>query len=208
MKRALAILSIAAFGIAPAWGAPAPGPEIARYEKLAKEGDAQAMTELGLRYHQGQGVKQNYALAYDWYVKAIEKGDGDALNNLGVLHRDGLGVPKNEKVACLIFLAVHMEAMGDESTQARAGRNLERLVDSLPKADIFEALSYTSPYVVQIMKSRGKELGIGPDVLPKKDRPRIRDNDWWLDSERKNMTFESPAPWDKIDDRDDPERKK
>lgn len=169
--------------------------DFARFEKLANDGDAQAMTELGLRYHEGRGVKQDYVLAYDWYLKAIEKGDGDAFNSLGVMHRDGLGVPKNQKAAYLIFLAIHMEGMGDDGTQIRAGRNLQRLVDQLPKTDVYEALSYTWPYVVQILKSRGKDLSVGPAVLPAKDRPRIRDNGWWLDSERAGMKFESPPPW-------------
>ena len=172
-------------------------PELSRFERLASEGDAQAMTELGLRYHQGRGVKQDYSTAYDWYWKALEKGDGDALNNLGVMHRDGLGVPKNRKVAYLAFLAVHMEGLGDDDTQIRAGRNLQRLADELPKKDIEESLSYTWPYVVQILKSRGKNLAVGTEVLPTKDQPRIRDNGWWLDSERAKMTFESPAPWNK-----------
>ena len=178
-------------------GATPPDSDFAQFEQRANAGDAQAMTELGLRYHEGRGVKQDYALAYDWYTKAIERGDGDALNNLAVLHRDGLGVPKNQKAAYLMFLAVHMEGMGDDSTQLRAGRNLQRLVDQLPKAEIYEALSYTWPDVVQIIKGRGQDLRIGPDVLPTKDRPRIRDNGWWLDSERAGMTFESPPPWNK-----------
>jgi len=169
--------------------------EIAKIEKLAKAGDANAMSELGLRYHQGDGVPQDYVRAMDWYLQAIEQGDGDAYNNLGVLYRDGLGVTRNQKIAYLVFLAVHMEGLGDESTQARAGRNLERLAESLPKDEIYEALSYTWPYVVQLLKSRGKDRRIGADVLPAKDRPRIRDNGWWLDSERAAMTFASPAPW-------------
>jgi hypothetical protein len=45
------------------------------------------------------------------------------------------------------------------------------------------------------VQSRGKDLTIGKDVLPAKDRLRFRDADWWLDSEKKKMTFESPAPW-------------
>jgi hypothetical protein len=49
--------------------------------------------------------------------------------------------------------------------------------------------------VVQILQSRGKNLKIGADVLPTKERPRIRDNGWWLDGERAKMTFESPPPW-------------
>lgn len=56
-------------------------------------------------------------------------------------------------------------------------------------------LSYTLPYLSQIVQSRGKDLTIGKDVLPAKDRLRFRDADWWLDSEKKKMTFESPAPW-------------
>ncbi len=174
--------------------------EFSRFEKLANEGDVNAMVELGLRYHQGQGVKRDYSLAYDWYMKAIDKGDGDAFNNIGVLHRDGLGVPKNQKAAYLIFLAIHMEGMGSDDTQIRAGRNLQRLVDQLAKEDIHEALSYTWPYVVQILRSRGKDLRVGPDVLPSKDRLRIRDNGWWLDSERAGMKFESPAPWNETKD--------
>lgn len=195
MKPLILILCLAVF--APTLtGISAPKDnDFVRIEKLAQEGDARAMTEIGLRYHQGSGVKQDYGLAYDWYLKALEKGDGDAYNNMGVLHRDGLGVPENQKAAYLIFLAVHMEGMGDDGTQIRAGRNLQRLVDQLPKADVYEALSYTWAYVVQIIKSRGKDLEVKADVLPSKDRPRIRDNGWWLDSERAGMTFESPSPW-------------
>lgn len=66
------------------------------------------------------------------------------LNNLGVPHRDGLGVPP-PKVAYLIFLAVHTEGMGTAETQIRAGRNLQRLVDPLPKTEVHEARSYTGP---------------------------------------------------------------
>lgn len=195
MRTVICIFSLLLFTVTHAADTPPKDIGVVGFEKLAAEWDAQAMTELGLRYHQGRIVKQDYVLAYDWYMKAIEKGDGDAFNNLGVLHRDGLGVPKNQKVAYLIFLAVHMEGMGTESTQIRAGRNLQKLVDSLPKTDVYEALSYTWPYVIQIIQSRGKNLTVGPDVLPAKDRPRIRDNGWWLDSERANMTFESPPPW-------------
>lgn len=171
--------------------------DISNFEKMAKAGDAKAMTTLGLIYQQGEGVKQDYTLAYDWYLKAFEKGNGDALNNLGVLFRDGLGVEANPKVAYLIFLAVHMEGMGNEDTQIRAGRNFDRIAHNLSDKDIYEALSYTWNYVNQIIQSRGQNLKIGPDVLPAKGRPRIRDNAWWTDSERAGMKFASPPPWNK-----------
>jgi len=153
------------------------------------------MMELGLMYHTGKGAKQDYDKAMDWYLKAYAKRNGDALNNMGVMYRDGLGVSTNSKVAYLLFLAVHMEGLGSESTQIRAGRNLSRLAENIPKKGIEEALSYTWDYVEQVVKSRGKNMAIGKDVLPAKKRPRIRDNNWWLESERKKMDFESPPPW-------------
>jgi len=89
-----------------------------------------------------------------------------------------------------------MEGLGTESTQIRAGRNLSRLAETMPKEEIIEALSYTWQYVDQIVRSRGSNLSVGKDVLPGRGRPRIRDNTWWTDSERAQMTFDSPAPWD------------
>jgi hypothetical protein len=198
MKQLLLLSVLLISQMPPAAAAPTKPDEVTALEKAAGEGNSDAMTELGLRYHEGRGVKQDHGLAYEWYLKAAELGDGDAFNNLGVLLRDGLGVPRLPKVAYLIFLAIHMEGIGNEGTQGRAGRSLDRLVEQLPKEQIHEALSYTWPYVQQIVKSRGRDLATGPDVLPTKTRPRIRDNDWWLDHERAGMTFKSPPPWDEV----------
>lgn len=174
----------------------APGRD--EWEGLAKKGDVEAMISLGVMYHTGDGVEVDYTKAMDWYLQAYAKNDGDALNNIGVLFRDGLGVPKNEKIAYLLFLGVHMEGLGTEGTQMRAGNSLGRLSQSMKPENIYEALSYTWAYVDQVVKSRGKDLKVGRAVLPTKQQPRIRDNNWWLDSERKRMDFESPEPWDKI----------
>ena len=166
-----------------------------QYEAMAAKGDTRAMISLVLMYHQGNGVTLDYNKAMDWYLKAYEKKNGDALNNLGVMYRDGLGVTKNEKVAYLLFLAVHMECLGDEATQIRAGGNLTKLREKLPKSDVQEALSYTWAYVNQIVRSKGKNMTIGRDVLPMAKQPRIKDNGWWLDEERKKMDFKPPPPW-------------
>jgi len=193
------LISIARGGVKEALDAQKRGDyETARKEftLLAEKGDDKAMIELGLMYHTGEGAKQDYDKAMDWYLKAYAKRNGDALNNIGVMYRDGLGVSTNSKVAYILLLAVHMESLGSEATQIRAGRSLSRLAESLPKKDIEEALSYTWEYVDQIVKSRGKNVTVGSDVLPAKNRPRIRDNNWWLDSERKKMDFKSPPPWD------------
>ncbi len=177
------------------WTVAYASPGKSEWEALAKKGEVKAMISLGVMYHTGDGVKEDYTKAMDWYLQAYAKNDGDALNNIGVLFRDGLGVPKNEKIAYLLFLGVHMEGLGTEATQYRAGRSLGKLAESLKQDDIYEALSYTWNYVDQIVKSRGKNAKVGKNVLPAKKRPRIRDNNWWLDSERKKMDFKSPPPW-------------
>ncbi len=91
-----------------------------------------------------------------------------------------------------------MEGFGSDTTQMRAWRDLGSMVEALEKKDIYEALSYTWNYVDQIVTSKGKNLETGKNVLPTKSRPRVRDNNWWLDNERKAMTFALPAPWDNI----------
>jgi len=169
-----------------------------KYEKLAAAGDGTAMVTMGLYYHQGEGVQQDYQKAAEWYLKAMAAGNADAFNNLGVLFRDGNGVPQNRKLAYLIFLAIHMEGMGGEETVMRANRNLRKIIDLTTDDERAEALSYTWPYVVQLVMSLGADTEIRESVLPTTERPRIRDNEWWLDSERAKMTFVSPPPWDKI----------
>ncbi len=170
-------------------------PGLAAYGSMAAKGDAKAMITIGLAYYEGTGVPQDYGRALDWFLRAYDKGNGDAVNNIGVMFRDGQAVAKNEKIAYLLFLEVYMTGLGDESTQIRAGRNLSRLADSLPKTDQEEALSYTLPYLDQVVRSKGKNMAVGKDVLPSAKQPRIKDNNWWLDSERKKMDFKSPPPW-------------
>jgi len=65
------------------------------YEKAAAKGDASAMFNLGVLYHNGQGVAQDYAKAREWYEKAAAKGDASAMFNLGVLCENGFGVAQD-----------------------------------------------------------------------------------------------------------------
>jgi hypothetical protein len=65
------------------------------YEKAAAKGDASAMFNLGVLYHNGQGVAQDYAKAREWYEKAAAKGDASAMFNLGVLYENGFGVAQD-----------------------------------------------------------------------------------------------------------------
>src|SRR5215831_11281964 len=65
------------------------------YEKAAAKGDASAMFNLGVLYHNGQGVAQDYAKAREWYEKAAAKGNASAMFNLGVFYDHGFGVAQD-----------------------------------------------------------------------------------------------------------------
>src|SRR5262245_14719527 len=62
-----------------------------QYENAAAKGDASAMFNLGVLYHNGQGVAQDYAKAREWYEKAAAKGDASAMFNLGLRYDNGRG---------------------------------------------------------------------------------------------------------------------
>ncbi len=62
---------------------------------VAEQGDAAAQHNLGVAYHQGQGVAQNYEEAVRWYRMAAEQGFVLAQHNLGVMYAEGLGIAED-----------------------------------------------------------------------------------------------------------------
>ena len=65
------------------------------WKPLAEEGNAVAQNNLGLMYHNGWGVPQDYKEAVYWYRLAAEQGDAKAQGNLGVMYAFGNGVIKD-----------------------------------------------------------------------------------------------------------------
>jgi len=61
-------------------------PKVEAVRKAAESGDAHAMTQLGLRYQLGDGVKQDWTEAEKWYLKAANLGDGEAMSMLGTCY--------------------------------------------------------------------------------------------------------------------------
>lgn len=68
-------------------------------QRLANQGDADAQHNLGWLYQEGEGVRQDYAKAKEWYEKAANQGYADAQYNLGQLYRKGEGVRQNDTKA-------------------------------------------------------------------------------------------------------------
>ena len=71
--------------------------------KAAEQGDAEAQVNLGLRYHDGEGVPQDYAEAMKRYRKAAEQGLAEAQHNLGLMYADDEGVPQDDAEAYTWF---------------------------------------------------------------------------------------------------------
>ena len=73
--------------------------EIEDLQRKARGGDAVSQAELGRRYHMGEGVERDYALAARWYTRAAQRGQAAAQTNLGLLYTRGLGVEQDHGLA-------------------------------------------------------------------------------------------------------------
>lgn len=79
-----------------------PGPEpreekdeakaVEYYRQAAVQGHAQAQFYLGVCYHDGAGLKQDFSQAFAWFSKAAAQGCADAQFHLGMLYREDRGV--------------------------------------------------------------------------------------------------------------------
>jgi TPR repeat protein len=69
------------------------------WRPLADQGNARAQRNLGVMYHNGQGVPQEYGAAAKWIGKAAEQGDPDAQHNLAFMYDNEQGVPQDPAAA-------------------------------------------------------------------------------------------------------------
>ena len=65
------------------------------WEPLAKQGNTDAMYNLGTMYRKGEGVPKNYKTAVQWYRIAVWWGHASAQGNLGAMYALGAAVKKN-----------------------------------------------------------------------------------------------------------------
>jgi len=72
---------------------------IRQLHQLAKQGNAEAQSNLGVAYYNGEGVAQNYEKAIEWWQKAAQQKDILAQYCLGVAYMEGLGVATNNEKA-------------------------------------------------------------------------------------------------------------
>ena len=66
---------------------------------LADDGDPMGLYGLGILYHEGKGVSQDYDEALMLFEEAADFGNEFALNKLGVMHDNGQGVLTDYEIA-------------------------------------------------------------------------------------------------------------
>ena len=67
--------------------------------QVAEQGNAEAQFNLGVMYEGGQGVRQDYTKAVQWFRKAAEQGYANAQYNLGAMYANGQRIRQNYKIA-------------------------------------------------------------------------------------------------------------
>ncbi len=61
-------------------------------QRAASQGDVDAQLQLGAMYYQGDGVRQDYAKALEWFKKSANQGEVLSQRLLGLLYYEGNGV--------------------------------------------------------------------------------------------------------------------
>lgn len=103
-----------------------PTPDQETTETLAQRGSAEAQFSLGVKFANGVGAVQDYALAEAWYLKAAGQNHVLAHLNLGVMYANGHGQPANAAKS-LVWIRKAAE-LGDASAQFRLGEMNSRAV--------------------------------------------------------------------------------
>ena len=74
------------------------------FRKAAEMGNADAQSELGACYYNGEGVEQDYEEAVKWFTLAADQGFAMAQYNLGLCYYWGYGVKHDFNKAVKLFM--------------------------------------------------------------------------------------------------------
>ena len=111
--------------------------------KLADQGDAEAQWQMGVRFHNAEGVPRDDAQAMQWFQRAAEQGHVTAQSALGAYYFAARGVPKDLSKA--YFWSVIAMAQGDEISKGR----LELLASQMTHAEVYAAHQQAEAWIHQ-----------------------------------------------------------
>ena len=111
----------------------------------ANAGDMVSQNILGWAYLSGQGVTQDYSMAFSWISKSAEQGNTWALGQLGLMYQNGYGVSKDYNQAFTLLTSAGKDWEGElealeilikEEAEAEAKKKAEEAA----KAEIYQAI--------------------------------------------------------------------
>ena len=74
-------------------------PNFKKMLQAAEQGNAYAQNNLGWMYYKGEGVRQDYKQAVQWFRNAAEQGVDEAQFYLGIMYYKGHGVRQDLALA-------------------------------------------------------------------------------------------------------------
>jgi hypothetical protein len=114
------------------------------FRRAAEQGNAEAMTNLGVMCGTGRGVAQDgaeavrwYRLAVDWWRRAAEQGDASAMINLGIRYASGWGVRRDYVQAHMWRNLATLQLSGGDRAQSIKTR--DALANLMTPEDLSEA---------------------------------------------------------------------
>jgi len=75
------------------------------YLKAAKQGQPDAMANVGVAYKDGEGTAKSSKKAIYWFRKAIQEDHAEAMINLGVMYEKGEGLKQSYMEAAKLYAA-------------------------------------------------------------------------------------------------------
>lgn len=114
------------------------------WQPLAKKGNKFAQFGIGNMYDNGQGMPQNHAKAFKWYLEAAKQGMVSAQTNLSRLYAKGEGVERNYT---LCYVWSNLAATKGLDVAVKNREECKRKLDTDELADAQElAEQYWSKY--------------------------------------------------------------
>jgi uncharacterized caspase-like protein len=131
----------------------------------AKEGDPEAMTNVGEIYEKGLGLSPDYEVAAYWYAKAAEDDFARAQINLGYMYEMGIGVERNPRTA----LDWYRKASGFDATLDLTPSSVPSSGDTQVDSELVGRLQQELAQLKQASTQLRSDLDYAHSVLSKSE---------------------------------------
>ncbi len=121
----------------------------------AEKGDAEAQSNLGAMYYDGNGVTQDFAKALEWHTKAADQGDTNSQFALAKMYFFGRGAPKNNVLAHMWFTIVLSGT--DRDLASAVPESLQMVAKKMSPDDIKQAQALANEKLSQIRARQAKQ---------------------------------------------------